>query len=159
MDEPGTIRTHDAGRPVDRLPAQPLVMQFAALHAGLDYNDYVTDPRRLAEAQLAMADDFGIDCLMTCSDPARELIDIAGDDVGRVGGLRPGHRGVTRRAAGQGRASPACACPTRSHRAACASASRSIELMRAVAGPGRLDRGLGGGTARAGARRCAACRR
>ena len=55
-------------------------MQLAARHAGMHYNDYVTDARALAEAQLAMADDYGIDCVMTCSDPARELIDIAGDD-------------------------------------------------------------------------------
>ena len=73
------IRAHVAGQPVDRLPVQPLIMQFAARQAGIHYNDYVTDARRLAEAQMRMADDFGIDCLMTCSDPARELIDIAGD--------------------------------------------------------------------------------
>jgi MtaA/CmuA family methyltransferase len=59
-------------------------MQFAARHAGLDYNEYVTDGRRLAEAQMAMADEYGIDCLMTCSDPARELIDIAGGDDSSV---------------------------------------------------------------------------
>ncbi len=80
MDDLERIRAHVAGRPVDRLPVQPLVMQFAALRAGIHYNDYVTDARRLAEAQVRMADDFGIDCLMTCSDPARELIDIAGDE-------------------------------------------------------------------------------
>ena len=32
--------------------------------------------RVLAEAQLSMAQAYGIDCLMQCSDPARELIDI-----------------------------------------------------------------------------------
>lgn len=75
------IRNVVAGRPVDRLAVQPLIMQFAARHAGIDYNDYVTDGRRLAEAQMAMAEEYGIDCLMQCSDPARELIDIAtGDD-------------------------------------------------------------------------------
>jgi len=79
MDDLERIRAHVAGRPVDRLPVQPLIMQFAARQAGIHYNDYVTDARRLAEAQMRMADDFGIDCLMTCSDPARELIDIAGD--------------------------------------------------------------------------------
>ena len=80
MDDLERIRAHVAGRPVDRLPVQPLIMQFAARQAGIHYNDYVTDARRLAEAQMRMADDFGIDCLMTCSDPARELIDIAGDE-------------------------------------------------------------------------------
>jgi MtaA/CmuA family methyltransferase len=81
MDGQPRVRALIAGEPVDRLPVQPLIMQLAARHAGVHYNDYVTDPRRLAEAQLQVADDFGIDCLMTCSDPARELIDIAGDDA------------------------------------------------------------------------------
>jgi MtaA/CmuA family methyltransferase len=72
------------GEPIDHLPAQPMIMQLAARHAGLDYNDYVTHGRRLAEAQLSMADEYGIDCLMQCSDPARELIDIAGGDDSSV---------------------------------------------------------------------------
>jgi MtaA/CmuA family methyltransferase len=79
MESLERIRAHIAGDPVDRLPVQPLIMQFAARGAGIHYNDYVTDPRRLADAQMRMADSFGIDCLMTCSDPARELIDIAGN--------------------------------------------------------------------------------
>jgi MtaA/CmuA family methyltransferase len=74
------MRRHVAGQPVDRLPVQPLIMQLAARMAGCHYNAYVTDARLLADAQLRMADDLGIDCLLTCSDPARELIDIAGDD-------------------------------------------------------------------------------
>ncbi|MEX1344031.1 MAG: uroporphyrinogen decarboxylase family protein [Candidatus Limnocylindrales bacterium] len=78
------IRGLIAGEPVDHLPVQPLIMQFAARHAGLDYNDYVTDGRRLAEAQLSMAEAYGVDCLMQCSDPARELIDIAGGDDSSV---------------------------------------------------------------------------
>jgi MtaA/CmuA family methyltransferase len=79
MDSRQRIKAQVAGQPVDHLPVQPLIMQFAAQHAGIHYNDYVTDPRRLADAQMRMAESFGIDCLMTCSDPARELIDIAGD--------------------------------------------------------------------------------
>ena len=78
------IRGLIAGEPVDHLPAQPLIMQFAARHAGVDYNEYVTHGRVLAEAQLAMAEAYGIDCLMQCSDPARELIDIAGGDDSSV---------------------------------------------------------------------------
>ena len=81
MENLERVRGVIAGEPVDRLPVQPLIMQFAARHVGLDYNDYVTDGRRLADAQLSMAQAYGIDCLMQCSDPARELIDIAaGDD-------------------------------------------------------------------------------
>jgi MtaA/CmuA family methyltransferase len=78
------IRGLIAGEPIDHLPAQPLIMQLAARHAGLDYNDYVTNGRRLAEAQISLADAYGIDCLMQCSDPARELIDIAGGDDSSV---------------------------------------------------------------------------
>ena len=84
MNDRERMRALLAGAPTDRLMAQPLIMQFAARHAGIDYNDYVSDGRRLAEAQLSMAQEYGIDCLMQCSDPARELIDIAGGDESSV---------------------------------------------------------------------------
>ena len=79
MDSRQRITGLIAGTPIDRLPVQPLIMQFAARHVGMSYLDYVRDGARMAEAQLRMADDFGIDCLMTCSDPAREVIDIDGE--------------------------------------------------------------------------------
>jgi hypothetical protein len=66
------------GEEVDRLPVQPMGMMFAARHAGIPFIDYTRDGRKMAEAQLRFAEDFGIDCLLTCSDPAREVIDIAG---------------------------------------------------------------------------------
>lgn len=84
MDARSRMRALLEGEPADRLLAQPLIMQFAARHAGIHYNDYVTDGRKLAEAQLSMAEAYGIDCLMQCSDPARELIDIAGGDDSSV---------------------------------------------------------------------------
>lgn len=56
-----------------------MVMMFAAKHAGMPYIDYTKDGRKMAEAQLKVSRDFDIDCLLTCSDPAREVIDIAGD--------------------------------------------------------------------------------
>ena len=68
------------GKPVDHLPAQPIVMMFAAKHAGYRYIDYTRDGRVMAEAQLKVVRDFGIDCVLMCSDPAREVIDIAGED-------------------------------------------------------------------------------
>jgi len=68
-----------AGQPVDCLAAQPMVMMFAAKHAGMAYIDYTKDGRKMAESQLKVTRDFDIDCLLTCSDPAREVIDIAGD--------------------------------------------------------------------------------
>lgn len=73
------VRAVIEGRPVDRLPAQPMVMMFAAKHAGMLFIDYTRDGRKMAEAQLRTAEDFGLDCLLTCSDPAREVIDIDGE--------------------------------------------------------------------------------
>ena len=73
------VRRVIRGESVDRLPAQPMAMMFAARHAGMPFIDYTKDGRKMAEAQLKFVTDFGLDCLLTCSDPAREVIDIAGD--------------------------------------------------------------------------------
>jgi MtaA/CmuA family methyltransferase len=73
------VRSIIAGQPVDHLPAQPMVMMFAAKNAGVPYIDYTSDGTTLAQAQLKMVSDFGIDCVLMCSDPAREVSDIAGD--------------------------------------------------------------------------------
>jgi MtaA/CmuA family methyltransferase len=71
----GVIR----GEPVDRLPAQPMSMMFSARNAGIPFIEYTKDGRKMAQAQLKLVADFGLDCLLTCSDPAREVIDIAGE--------------------------------------------------------------------------------
>jgi len=68
-----------SGDIVDHLPAQPMLMMFAAKNAGIKYIDYTRDPGLMAEAQLKVASDYGVDCLLTCSDPAREVIDIDGE--------------------------------------------------------------------------------
>lgn len=126
-----------SGQPLDRLPVQPLIMQLAARHAGIHYNDYVTDPRRLADAQMQLADDFGIDCLMTCSDPARELIDIAGGDDSSVEWADSGPAIVESRALLLDRRRlaslrvPDPAAPGRMRERV-----ESIAMMRAAAGPG-----------------------
>lgn len=73
------VRSIIRGEAVDHLPAQPMAMMFAARHAGMTFIDYTRDGRKMAEAQLKLADEFGLDCLLTCSDPAREVIDIAGE--------------------------------------------------------------------------------
>ncbi len=67
------------GKSVDHLACQPMLMQFAASHSHMPYIDYTRDGRKMAEAQLRVWRDFDIDVLLTCSDPAREVIDIAGD--------------------------------------------------------------------------------
>lgn len=74
------VRSVIAGQPVDHLPAQPVVMMFAAKNAGMRYIDYTRDGVKMAAAQLKLVEDYGLDCLLTCSDPAREVIDIAGED-------------------------------------------------------------------------------
>ncbi len=137
MDSLERLRGLLAGDAVDRLPVQPLIMQFAARHAGVGYNDYVTDGRRLAEAQMAMADDYGIDCLMQCSDPARELIDIAGGDDSSVEWAASGPAIVESRALvlEKGRLGglrvPDPLAPGRMR-----DRVESIEMMRQSAGPG-----------------------
>ncbi|MHB8581426.1 MAG: uroporphyrinogen decarboxylase family protein [Ignavibacteriaceae bacterium] len=73
------VRNIIAGKSVDHLPAQPMVMMFASKYAGIPFIDYTKDGRLMAEAQLRTVEDFDLDCLLTCSDPARELIDIAGE--------------------------------------------------------------------------------
>ncbi|HNC23192.1 MAG TPA: uroporphyrinogen decarboxylase family protein [Opitutaceae bacterium] len=73
------VRRTLRGEPVDHLPAQPMAMMYSARHAGIPFIDYTKDGRKMAEAQLKLVEDFGLDCLLTCSDPAREVIDIAGE--------------------------------------------------------------------------------
>ena len=73
------VRALVAGQPVDHLPVQPVIMMFAARHFGIPFIEYTKDGRKMAAAQSKLVHDFGIDCLLTCSDPAREVIDIAGD--------------------------------------------------------------------------------
>ena len=73
------VRNIVAGKPVDRLPAQPMIMMLAAKHIGVSFMEYTQDGKLMAVGQLKIADDFDIDCLLTCSDPAREVVDIAGE--------------------------------------------------------------------------------
>jgi MtaA/CmuA family methyltransferase len=56
-----------------------MLMQFAASYSGMPFIDYTRDGRKMAEAQLRVVRDFDVDVLLTCSDPAREVIDIAGE--------------------------------------------------------------------------------
>ena len=73
------VRRVIRGEAVDHLPAQPMAMMFFARNAGIPFIDYTKDGRKMAEAQLKLVADFGLDCLLTCSDPAREVIDLAGE--------------------------------------------------------------------------------
>ena len=73
------VRGLIGGQPVDHLPVQPVIMMFAATHLGIPFIEYTRDGGKMALAQIKLVQDFGIDCLLTCSDPAREVIDIAGE--------------------------------------------------------------------------------
>ena len=73
------VRNTVAGKPVDHLACQPMLMMFPARYSGMKYIDLTRDGRLMAEAQLRVWHDFHVDCLLTCSDPAREVIDIAGE--------------------------------------------------------------------------------
>jgi MtaA/CmuA family methyltransferase len=66
------------GEEPDRLPFMPITMMRAAQHIGVRYRDYVTDYRVLAEAQVRIAEAFGIDHVSVISDPAREVSDLGG---------------------------------------------------------------------------------
>lgn len=63
------------GRPVDRTPAMPITMMFAAKQIGANYGDYARDHRILVEAQLRTAEKFDFDYVSCISDPAREAAD------------------------------------------------------------------------------------
>jgi MtaA/CmuA family methyltransferase len=63
------------GRPVDHLPAMPITMQFAADRLPARYIDYCIDPRTMAEGQIRVAEDFGLDYVNVMSDPACEAFD------------------------------------------------------------------------------------
>ncbi len=70
------VLDHLDGRPVDRLPAMPITMLFAARLAGVPYRRYCTDYRELARAQTLVAERFGFDHVSVISDPTREAGDL-----------------------------------------------------------------------------------
>lgn len=70
-----------AGKPVDHLPAQPILMTFAARQCGVKYSEYLRDHRKLVECQLRMIERFGQDVITFCSDPSREAEDCGAEAV------------------------------------------------------------------------------
>ena len=77
MDIPrSTVLEHLDGQTVDRLPAMPITMMFAARLAGIPYRRYCTDYRELARGQVLVAERFGFDHVSAISDPAREAVDL-----------------------------------------------------------------------------------
>jgi len=60
------------GQPVDRPPHFNIFMTFAAHHIGQPLSSYYLDYRVLAEANMAMVEDFDADLVQAISDPYRE---------------------------------------------------------------------------------------
>ncbi|MBT4100098.1 MAG: hypothetical protein HOC05_00575 [Gemmatimonadetes bacterium] len=74
------VRATIAGRPRDRPPVQPMLMTFAGKYARIPFGDYCRSGELMAAAQLSVWRDFDLDILLTCSDPAREVVDLCGED-------------------------------------------------------------------------------
>ncbi len=70
-----------AGGPVDRIPNMPITMMFAADTLGVSYREYVTDCRKLVEAQILTAETYHIDHVSCISDPAREASGYGADII------------------------------------------------------------------------------
>lgn len=60
------------GGAADRIPFHPILMRFAALHAGIRYRDFCLIPARKCEANIRCAVDFSSDWVNTMSDPWAE---------------------------------------------------------------------------------------
>ena len=73
------IKAVVAGNEVDRPPVSPMLMLFAGRYAGIPFGEYCRHGEKMAAAQLQTMRGLGTDILLTCSDPAREVIDIAGE--------------------------------------------------------------------------------
>ena len=72
------LATFGAGQRGTDLLVMPLIMTFAARHSGLTYIEYLRDPAKMARAQFAVCRDFGIDVLISTSDPVTELSALGG---------------------------------------------------------------------------------
>lgn len=69
------------GDPVDRVPVFPLIMFLAADRLGVSYRHYATNGCVMAEAQLKVREDFGVDAITACSDAFRVSADLGGEMV------------------------------------------------------------------------------
>jgi len=64
------------GKSVDRPPAMPITMMWAADGIGANYHDYATCAETQAAGQCAVARDFGLDHVSVISDPCCEAADL-----------------------------------------------------------------------------------
>lgn len=69
------------GQGADKVPVFPLLMFFAADRAGITYRDFATNGSAMAQAQLKVREQFGIDAVTACSDAFRISADLGGEMV------------------------------------------------------------------------------
>ncbi len=69
------------GEEVDRVPVFPLLMFFAQKRVGATYRDFASNGHVMAEAQLKMRADFGVDAITSCTDAFRISADLGGEMV------------------------------------------------------------------------------
>ena len=70
-----------AGRPVDRVPVFPLLMSFAHRRLGVTYREFAANGGVMAEAQLLVREQFGVDAITACSDAFRICADLGAEIV------------------------------------------------------------------------------
>jgi MtaA/CmuA family methyltransferase len=80
------------GRAVDRVPFHPILMRFAARHAGVRYRDFCLSAAHKCRANIICATRFGSDWVNTMSDPYAEaeaygtILNYPDDDLPKVQG-------------------------------------------------------------------------
>ena len=68
------------GKPVDRSPVVPLIMQYAAKNAGIPYSQYCRDYKSLVHADIKTYELLQYDLISVISDAFREAYDL-GENV------------------------------------------------------------------------------
>ena len=138
MESLGRTRAAVRGEVYDRLPVQPMLITFAAHHACVPFGECCRDGRKLAAAQLQTMRDFDLDILLTCSDPAREVVDMAGEESVRWFADQPPAIDETRAALREKTTLKTLRRPEPARRGRMHDRVQSIEIMRAEAGPGAV---------------------
>lgn len=126
------------GNAYDRLPVQPMLITFAARHAGIPFDECCRDGTKLAAAQLRVMRDFDLDFLLTCSDPAREVIDMAGEGSVKWYDDQPPAIDETNAALADKAQLKALRRPEPARRGRMHDRVRTIEILRKEAGPGAV---------------------
>lgn len=63
------------GKPVDRPPFMPLVIEWVSRQYGVSYNNFVEDPQLRANAYLQICREYDLDCILPDADFSEQLED------------------------------------------------------------------------------------